>query len=719
MISSIDRAPRRLLTVAGLVAVSLAAGCADSEVPAGPQPLPTSQLATGLAASSLAAALGDTLSLRIVAAPADGQPLAGLQGTVRFDARRLRFIGQPLAGAAFVLVNPDAAERGELRVASLRLDGLSRETADLRFVVLSPVWEAGLGYELEEAVTPDVRAKHVSRMLPLTESAVAPLVGTVGRHTLQDWWRYFGLVERVRPNVPGAGTVYGDASLNGLIDVIDASTVANLAVGNRQLLTEANKDYVIAGDVAPANLPGLGEATDLIPPGLNPDGSYPLTVLDAVAIANEAVGNDQAVPGQPIPGRQPRAFRVVLPALIAANRTLSRDTIYELHGNVLVGPGATLTIQPGTQIEGDSATRGALIVVRAGNLDWRGTRLEPIIFTCTGTTKTAGCWGGVALNGLALLNNRDPGTTGFCPEKYATGTSELYGGCLVEDTSGVISYVRIEYGGMVAGASGPVAGLALNGVGSGTRIDHVQVHGSLGDGLFVSGGNVNLRNLILTGNLSSGMHWDNGWGGNAFGGSVQFVAIQVPQGGGDAVRGSNWAGNPNAGPRSEPDLYHLTVIGAGSGGGSGRGLVFENGSSGIVRDAIFSGFPGAGFDVQGPESCNQFSGGMAFLDHNIFFGGTPDYATDADCIDEAAYASAPALFNRVIDPGLVAATNTLTPDLRPTPGSPPTSGSVMPPSNLFFDLTPTFLGITDPANGTGTNIPWYTGWTRGWSGPTP
>jgi hypothetical protein len=408
-----------------------------------------------------------------------------------------------------------------------------------------------------------------------------------------------------------------------------------------------------------------------------------------------------------------------LPALIAADRTLYRDTIYELRGNVLVGQAATLTILPGTQIEGDGATRGALIVVRASNIDWRGTRLEPIVFTCTSAAKAPGCWGGVVLNGLALLNNRDPGTPGFCPEKFATGTSELYGGCLVEDTTGVLRYVRVEYAGMAAGASGPVPGLALNGVGSGTLIEQVQVYGSLGDGLFVSGGNVNLRNLVLTGNLQSGLHWDHGWGGNAFGGSVQFVAIQVPQGGGDAVRGSNFAGDPNAGPRSEPDIYHLTAIGAGTGGGGGRGLVFENGSSGIIRDAIFSGFPGAGFDVQGLESCNQFSGGFASLDHNIFFGGSPDYSSDADCIDEAAYASAAALVNRVTDPVLIAATNTLTPDFRPTPGSAPTTGSVTPPSNLFFDLTPTFLGITEPANGTGTNIPWYTGWTRGWSGATP
>ncbi len=719
MTSFTECSPGLRLAAAILLATGVLAGCASNDLPSSPRPLPTSQLATGLAASSLAATLGDTVSLRVIAESAGADVLAGLQGRLRFDPRRLRYVGQPLAGAVLVLVNSDAAEQGELRVVSLRLEGLPRETADLRFVVLSPSWEAGLRYQLEEAATPDVRAIHASRNLPLTESATAPLAGIIGRHSLRDWWQYFGWQERVRPNVPGAGTVFGDASLNGLIDVIDASTVANLAVGNRQLLTEANRDYVIAGDVAPANLPGLGEATDLLPPGLNPDGSYTITVLDAVAIANEAVGNDQAVPGQPVPGRQPRPFRVVLPSLIATSRTLTRDTVYELQGNVLVGQAATLTIQPGTLIEADNATRGALIVVRAGNIDWRGTRIEPIILTCEGVSKTPGCWGGVVLNGLALLNNRDPGTTGFCPEKFAPGSSEVYGGCLVGDTTGVMQYVRIEYAGMPAGVAGPVAGLSLLGVGSGTIIDQVQVHGSLGDGILVSGGNVNLRHIVLTGNLQSSFHWNDGWGGNGLGGSLQFLQIQVPLGGGDAIRGSNFGASPNAGPRSEPDLYHVTAVGAGAGGGTGRGLVLENGSAGVISNAIFTQFSGAGFDVQGPDACAQLSGGLTSLDHSIFFGNTPDYSNDSDCADEPGYAGSPALLNRIIDPGLIAPANTLTPDTRPVPGSAATVGFMIPPSNLFFDLTATWVGAAPPANGTGTNVPWYAGWTRGWSGPTP
>ena len=77
------------------------------------------------------------------------------------------------------------------------------------------------------------------------------------------------------------------------------------------------------------------------------------------------------------------------------------------------------------------------------------------------------------------------------------------------------------------------------------------------------------------------------------------------------------------------------------------------------------------------------------------------------------------LQNREVDPILVAGTSTQTPDTRPQPGSPAEIGAVAPPSNLFFDLTPTWVGAVEPANATRTNVPWYAGWSRGWTGVAP
>src|SRR5262249_39084469 len=149
------------------------------------------------------------------------------------------------------------------------------------------------------------------------------------------------------------------------------------------LLTDSTVDLVIAGNVAPFNLPGVGDVGDAIPPGLEANGGMTLNVLDVVALSDEALGDPQGIVGDPIPGREnpliPSA-RLVLAGVLPADRTLHRDTVYELHGTLIVPGGVKLTIDPGTRIEGDVGTRGALSVRRGARLDARGTRLRPIVF---------------------------------------------------------------------------------------------------------------------------------------------------------------------------------------------------------------------------------------------------------------------------------------------------------------------------------------------------
>jgi hypothetical protein len=316
------------------------------------------------------------------------------------------------------------------------------------------------------------------------------------------------------------------------------------------------------------------------------------------------------------------------------------------------------------------------------------------------------------MNGLSLLNVPQTGDPlPICPQQVSIGNPGLYGGCLVEDTSGVIRYVRIEYAGQpVQGGAAPTPGLALLGVGTGTAIERVQVHGSAGDGLFLSGGTVNLRQLVLTANGGAGLGWDDGYGGSGVGGGIQFLAIQQAPGGGPGVRGSNSTIDSTATPRSAPQLYNVTLVGGGG------GLVLRNGSAGALRNAVVMLSGGAGLDIVGAESCAQAVAGEVAVDHSIFFGNNPDFAGDADCIDEAAFVLDPARVNRTADPGLVSPASTIAPDWRPTPGGLAASGAVAPPSNIFFDVTVTYVGAVNPANITGSNIPWYAGWTRVWSG---
>ena len=82
---------------------------------------------------------------------------------------------------------------------------------------------------------------------------------------------------------------------------------------------------------------------------------------------------------------------------IAADRTFSKDKNWLLKGFVFVKPGATLTIEAGTVIKGDNATKAVLIIEPGAKINAVGTADEPIIFTSQAAegSKKAGDWGGV------------------------------------------------------------------------------------------------------------------------------------------------------------------------------------------------------------------------------------------------------------------------------------------------------------------------------------
>jgi len=707
-----------------LVAALLATGACgrDDAIPAAPRD--GAQVRAGLSLSRSDAPSGSAIAIRLRVTASTPSPMVGAQGIVSFDPARLKYVGQPLTGHAMVIVNDEAAARGTLRIVSFDPAGLQTESGEMAFQVLSGGYTRGLRFSFQEAVTRDLTIIHQVDTDELQPLAVPASRIPPRRLTASEWVEFLGpdwLGSAAKPSAaitaysPGDASIYGDATLDGQINVDDVASTSNLSVGFRPLLSDATKDFVIGANVAPFNLPGLGEADDPVPPGRNPDGSFTITVSDVAAISNRAVGSTSPVVGQPIPGRIPPPFRTIITGTLTADRTFFRDTVYELQGTVNVQGSVTLTIQAGTRIEGDAATRGALVIRRGGNIDARGTRLQPIVMTCTAPIKSRGCWGGLQINGFSLLNNGEmlPGGVDVngCPQKPGPGVSGIYGGCLIADTSGVLRYVRIEYGGMAPENGTAVAGLQLLGVGTGTQIDSVQVFGSLGDGLFVSGGTAQIRYLLLTDNALDALHWEDGWVGKA-----QFLLIQQDADNDDAISGINLASDPNASPRSAPQIYHVTAVGPSAGPGAlGRGIALRDGSAATIRDAVILRQAADGLDIDGAESCTQASSATPtiLIDHSVFFDGHPNFSSDADCIDEDAYANDPSRANRVVDPGLLAPYVTSTADVRPGSSSPLMNGAVLPPSDGFFDLSANYIGAVAPANLTGTNIPWYAGWSIG------
>ena len=144
---------------------------------------------------------------------------------------------------------------------------------------------------------------------------------------------------------------------------------------------------------------------------------------------------------------------------ITANTTWTADKIYLLKGIINITSGATLTIQPGTLIKGDKATKGTIVVNRGGKILAIGAVDKPIVFTSNQAVgaRAAGDWGGIVILGNAPNNQgTNQGIEGIPTD--ASGKAS-YGGTDPADNSGTLKYVRIEFAGVPLSPDNEINGL--------------------------------------------------------------------------------------------------------------------------------------------------------------------------------------------------------------------------------------------------------------------
>ncbi len=256
---------------------------------------------------------------------------------------------------------------------------------------------------------------------------------------------------------------------------------------------------------------------------------------------------------------------------ITQNTTWSKDKTYLLTGFVYVKSGTTLTVEPGTTIKGDKASKGTLVVARGAKIIADGKRSQPIVFTSNEANPSPGDWGGVVICGFAPTNATSSGMQclGVAEGGINTpsgdarfGSGDQPGGCgHSNDNSGILRFVRIEYGGIAFQLNNETNGLTLAGVGSGTTIDYVEVAHSGDDGFEFFGGTVNCKHLVSYGSKDDDFDFDLG-----FQGSVQF-ALAVRNPAFSDISGSNGieVDNDNAGtpatPKTRPNLSNFTIVG--------------------------------------------------------------------------------------------------------------------------------------------------------------
>jgi PKD repeat protein len=222
------------------------------------------------------------------------------------------------------------------------------------------------------------------------------------------------------------------------------------------------------------------------------------------------------------------AANVTITTSITTNTVWTSNNTYLLQGQIYVKNGATLTIQPGTVIQGDKAVAGSgLFICQGSKLVANGNVNQPIVFTSNQAagSRALGDWGGVILMGKSHLNSA--GGIGNI-EGLTVGPDTQFGGGANPDTmdnSGILRYVRIEFPGYVYQPNKEINGLTLGAVGKGTTIDNVQVSFSNDDAYEWFGGTVDCRHLVSFRNLDDDFDTDNG-----FSGKVQFcLAVRDPQ----------------------------------------------------------------------------------------------------------------------------------------------------------------------------------------------
>ena len=305
---------------------------------------------------------------------------------------------------------------------------------------------------------------------------------------------------------------------------------------------------------------------------------------------------------------------------------LTADNIYLLRGGVYIGDDVgetTLTIDAGTKIYGESSSDGMLVVTRNSKIIAEGTADAPIVFTSSKEegSRTRGDWGGIIINGNAPINSCGDG--GFC-EAFGEGATGYYGGDNPEDNSGTLRYVRVEFAGTLVSPDNELNGIALQGVGSGTTLDYIQVHMNADDGVEFFGGNADIKHLVVSGVGDDSLDWTDGWSGRA-----QHVVLQQhPDAGDNGIEADNNGENNVSVPLSNPTLSNMTIIGS-NGPSSDLGILLREGTGAYIINTVVYGWNEASLDIDGPTTWDNANSGLLVME-SVCLDSKTNFKEDPD-----------------------------------------------------------------------------------------
>ncbi|NOQ16995.1 MAG: hypothetical protein GQ581_08040 [Methyloprofundus sp.] len=385
----------------------------------------------------------------------------------------------------------------------------------------------------------------------------------------------------------------------------------------------------------------------------------------------------------------------VLNGTITEDITLTSNTQWLLDGDVYIGgdktDNAILTINPGTHIFGQQGA-DFLWIRRGSKIMSEGTPSDPVVMSGA-EQLAAGEWGGLVIAGNSHVNGCLDSNI-VCEVPFEAITSESYGGNDIADNSGVLKYTQILFAGFQVRPDEELNGLTLLSVGSGTTIDYVQVHAGEDDGVEMFGGSVNMKHMVLTDINDDSLDWGGGWTGKA-----QFVLVKQSAVDGDrGIEADNNKANPDIGPRSNPTLSNMTMLGSSAGS---QGVLLRRGTGVNIWNSVFTGFGSSCLRIDGDATyanagtLGDLSGGVT-IQHSIVDCAT-NFTDEADKLFLVSDWFNTQMANQATDPQLNG--------YMPAASSPLLTGGMPVSGDAFFDSV-NYVGAFKDANDD---------WTKGWT----
>ncbi|WP_263821392.1 hypothetical protein [Salinibacter sp.] len=339
--------------------------------------------------------------------------------------------------------------------------------------------------------------------------------------------------------------------------------------------------------------------------------------------------------------------------------TWTSNYVYQLDNFVFVNDGQTLTIEPGTVVQGLPGSGGdaaALIVTRGGTIQADGEQddgtINPIIFTAEGDNgdglgrDVKGRWGGVILLGDAPINS-DPPTTQIEGIPDEVGGARIRYGAENGDFDpnhdvGTFRYVSIRHTGTSLAGGDEIQGLTIGGVGNGSTVEYVESYASDDDGFEWFGGTVNTKYLISAYASDDSYDIDEGFqGGNQF-----WLAVHGANEAGRIGEHDGGTSPETAQPYATSDVSNATYIGIGpdvtrenlSGDGEDPFLLQrDNNATSYYNTVFMGGRTNAGLqieDLDGSEdAANRWDDGDLQHQNNLWFNIGPAFADTTEFED--------------------------------------------------------------------------------------